>query len=137
MHAGEFSNILYAVIEVRWIGRPAERFAIAYQSEESLRTMIAAPSIIASGFFSSEEALAILLDRFTSVEKTPTSAAETTYNPTAKGDARELSTWQKRLGLTWFRTAAGHLLQQLTAALVIVVFSKSIFSASLRALIAG
>lgn len=137
MCAGDFSNILYAVIEVRWIGRPAERFAIAYQSEESLRNMIAAPSIIASGFYSREDALAILQDRFTSVDQSATSLAIAAYKPTTKGAARELASWQKRLGLTWVWTAARHLLQQLSAVFVIVLFSKSIFSASLRALITG
>ena len=54
----DFSNLRYAVIEARWSEGSPERFAIAYGNEESLRDVIAAPSIIAFGFASREEALA-------------------------------------------------------------------------------
>jgi hypothetical protein len=50
-------NARYAVIEARAEGRP-ERFVIAYPDESTLRDLLAASSIIASGFNSREAALA-------------------------------------------------------------------------------
>ena len=46
----------YAVIEARKADGPSERFVFAYSDEESLRDLIAKPSIIASGFASREQA---------------------------------------------------------------------------------
>ena len=48
----------YAVIEVRRTEGPSERLVCAYSSEESLRDLIAGPSIITCGFASREEAQA-------------------------------------------------------------------------------
>jgi hypothetical protein len=51
-------RVRYAVIEARRLeGRP-ERLVIAYPDEDTLRDLLAAPSIIASGFASREAALA-------------------------------------------------------------------------------
>ncbi len=99
--------------------------------------MIAAPSIMASGFFSSEDALAILQNPLPSIETTPASGAETADNPTAKVTPRERAVWQERLGLKRVQTAARSLLQHLTAVFLMVVFSGSIVSTAIRALIAG
>jgi hypothetical protein len=52
----ERSGVAYAVIEARWCEAPADRFAIAYREEESLRDLFAAQSIISVGFRSREEA---------------------------------------------------------------------------------
>jgi hypothetical protein len=46
------------MIEARRIEGPSERFVIVYPDEESLRDLIAEPSIIACGFTSHEEAQA-------------------------------------------------------------------------------
>jgi hypothetical protein len=51
------SGEAYAVIEVHWYEAPAERFAIAYCGEESLRDLFAARTIISVGFRSREEAV--------------------------------------------------------------------------------
>ena len=40
---------LYAAIEARYSDETAERFVIAYTCEQSLRKLLAAPSIVASG----------------------------------------------------------------------------------------
>ena len=40
---------LYAAIEARYSDETAERFVIAYTCEQSLRQLLAAPSIVASG----------------------------------------------------------------------------------------
>ena len=53
-----FSSARYAVIEALRTETGPERFVIAYPNEKSLRNVIAAPSIIAFGFASREEAIA-------------------------------------------------------------------------------
>jgi hypothetical protein len=54
----DFSSVQYAVIEALRTETGPERFVIAYPNERSLRDVIAAPSIIAFGFSSHEEAVA-------------------------------------------------------------------------------
>ena len=53
----DFSDVRYAVIEVLQTETGHERIVIAYPNEESLRDLIAAPSIVALGFASREEAV--------------------------------------------------------------------------------
>jgi len=50
----------YAVIEARSSQGSSERFVCTYGSEQSLRDLIAGPSIVACGFASRKEALANL-----------------------------------------------------------------------------
>jgi hypothetical protein len=50
-------NVRYAVIGVRQTETGPERIVIAYSSEESLRDLIAARSIVALGFASRDEAV--------------------------------------------------------------------------------
>jgi hypothetical protein len=57
----------YAVIEVRWIERPSERFVISYSDEKSLRDLIADPNILACGFASHSDAEAHIQDTTHSV----------------------------------------------------------------------
>ena len=47
---------LYAAIQTRCPDRPAERFVISYTSEQALRDLLAAPSIVATGYTSRERA---------------------------------------------------------------------------------
>jgi hypothetical protein len=54
----DFTGVQYAVIAGLRTETGPERLVIAYPNEESLRDLIAAPSIIAAGFSSHEEALA-------------------------------------------------------------------------------
>ena len=54
----EFSDVRYAVIEGPHTETGHERLVVAYPNEQSLRDLIAAPSIIAFGFSSREEAIA-------------------------------------------------------------------------------
>jgi len=53
----DFSDVRYAVIEVLQTETGHERIVIAYPNEESLRDLIAAPSIVAFGFATREEAV--------------------------------------------------------------------------------
>jgi hypothetical protein len=55
----ESSSERFAVIESRWTDRRPDRFVLAYHDEESLRELIAAPSIVAVGFNSREDAIRI------------------------------------------------------------------------------
>jgi hypothetical protein len=54
----DFSVVQYAVIEGLHTETGHERIVIAYPNEQSLRDLIAAPSIVAFGFSSREEAVA-------------------------------------------------------------------------------
>jgi hypothetical protein len=54
----DLSDVQYAVIEGLHTETGHERIVIAYPNEQSLRDLIAAPAIIASGFSSREEAVA-------------------------------------------------------------------------------
>src|SRR5580658_6954469 len=47
----------FAVIESRWTDRRPDRFVIEYRDEESLRELIATPSIVAIGFTSRVDAI--------------------------------------------------------------------------------
>lgn len=47
----------YAVIEAMQSEGGHERFAISYMNEQSLRTLLASPCIVGTGFLSREEAL--------------------------------------------------------------------------------
>lgn len=53
----DFSDVRYAVIEVLQTETGHERIVIAYPNEESLRDLIAAPSLVAFGFATREEAV--------------------------------------------------------------------------------
>jgi len=53
----DFPDVRYAVIEVLQTETGHERIVVAYQSEESLRDLIAAPSIVAFGLASRDEAV--------------------------------------------------------------------------------
>jgi len=54
----DFSDVQYAVIEGPHTETGHERLVIAYPNEQTLRDLIAAPSIVAFGFASREEAAA-------------------------------------------------------------------------------
>jgi hypothetical protein len=50
------SRTLYAAIQARCLNVPAERFVISYTSEQALRDLLAAASILASGCTTREDA---------------------------------------------------------------------------------
>jgi hypothetical protein len=57
-HNMKFSGVRYAVIEGPHTEAGHESIVVAYQTEQALRDLIAAPSIIAFGFSSRDKALA-------------------------------------------------------------------------------
>jgi hypothetical protein len=52
----DFARLRYAVIEALRTDADPERFVVAYRTEQALHNVIAAPCIVAFGFFSREEA---------------------------------------------------------------------------------
>jgi hypothetical protein len=84
------SEVRYAVIEGLHTETGPERFVIAYSNEGSLRGLIAAPSIIALGFSSRQEAAAISGFRF---------LADDAYQRVENTETRrQRLTWPERRG---------------------------------------
>ena len=129
------SNGRYAVIAGLRTETGHERLVIAYPNEESLRDLIAAPSIIAIGFSSREEAVA------GSSASAPTAVPyqripETTTGGEIENDQEELN-WARRRGET------GSTLRRLTrvfassysdvaATVIAIYFSRNAVSAVIR-----
>ena len=125
----------YAVIAGLRTETGPERFVIAYPNEESLRDLIAAPSILAAGFSSREEAVA---DSRASV------APAVGRQERLEGSASEETERRRREhGFAELRADRGSVFRKLArfivtsygeiAATVIIIFSsKSVVSAVLR-----
>jgi hypothetical protein len=123
----------YAVIEARRTGGPSERFLIAYPDEESLRELIAGPSIIACGFASRAEAQSnIDADLCTGDvwKETPTDRAEK--------HQRGILSAKRRLGAGFNLTQTGRivrgLLQAAVAGAILILYSRSVVSTVIRSL---
>ncbi|MFY9910077.1 MAG: hypothetical protein WCF22_24905 [Candidatus Sulfotelmatobacter sp.] len=140
MFESKSSNVRYAVIEARWIARPAERFVIEYRSEESLRDLIARPSIIGSGLVSREEALALSNDFFKVAPEAIRRTGTVCESKEDKGGSYSAHPGQAELGKRLFLKEIGkiplQLFHRLAAGFVLIVFSKSIFSMALRSFMA-
>jgi hypothetical protein len=126
----------YAVIEARRTEGPSERFVIAYPDEESLRELIAGPSIIACGFASREEALtSIDADLCTGAlwKRTPRNRAEK-YQ-------RGVLSAKRRLAAGFNVTQTGRmvcsLLQAAVAGAILILYSRNAVSAVIRSLVGG
>ncbi|HVH86271.1 MAG TPA: hypothetical protein VM912_06070 [Terriglobales bacterium] len=122
-----FPGLRYAVIEGLHTETGHERIVIAYPSEESLRDLIAAPSIVAFGFSSREEAVA------GSGACIPTAVAYQRMPEAVAG--RDTERHQQELGWAELRRETGSALRRLGRFLVtscsdvvtsaIVIFSSS------------
>ena len=126
----------YAVIEARRTEGPSERFVLAYPDEESLRDLIARPSIIACGFASREEAQANIDTDFCTAaawKKTPRDRTEK-YQPGVLAAKRHL-------GAAFNLTQAGGIVRFLHAAvagaILIFFYSRSTVSTVIRSFIGG
>ncbi|MGA8437544.1 MAG: hypothetical protein WB762_19195 [Candidatus Sulfotelmatobacter sp.] len=111
----------YAVIEARRTEGPSERSVIAYPDEESLRELIAGPSIIACGFASREEAQTNIdtdLSTVAARKKTPRDRAEK-YQ-------RNVLFAKRRLGAGFNLTQTGRIVRGFLQAAEAVSFSSSI-----------
>jgi len=126
----------YAVIEARRTQGPSERFVIAYPDEESLRELIAGPSIIACGFASRAEAQTnIDADLCTGGvwKETPRDGAEK-YQ-------RGVLSAKRRLGAGFNLKQTGRiirsLLQAAVAAAILILYSRNAVSTAIRSLAGG
>lgn len=129
-------NAQYAVIETRRTEGPSERFVIAYPDEESLRELIAGPSIIACGFASREDAQAnIDADFWTAAawKQTPRDRAEK-YQRGVLSAKWPLGTCFKlpRTG----RILRGFL-QTAVAGAILIFYSRNAVSAVIRSFVGG
>jgi hypothetical protein len=89
----------YAVTEARWTEGPSERFVIAYPDEESLRELIAGPSLIAWGFANREEAQANIDADFWMAEAWKRTSGGPTVDGAEKYQSGVLSA-KRRLGVS-------------------------------------
>jgi hypothetical protein len=126
----------YAVIEARRTEGPSERFVIAYPDEESLRELIAGPSIIACGFASREEAqVNVDADFWTAAawKQTPRDRAEKCQ--------RGVLSAKLRLGagfdLTQTRRIFRGFLQAAVAGAILIFYSRNAVSTIIRSFVGG
>jgi hypothetical protein len=130
----------YAVIEARRTEGPPERFVIAYPDEESLRELIAGPSIIACGFASREEAQAKIDANFWTVaawKQTPKRAAVDGIEKYRRG----VLSAKRRLGagfdLTHTRRIVHGFLQAAVAGAILIFYSRNTVSTAIRSFVVG
>ena len=126
----------YAVIEARCTEGPSERFVIAYRDEESLRELIAGPSIIACGFRSREEAQTHVDADFCTAaawKKTPRDRAEK-YQRGVLSAKRRLGA-----GLNPMQTArlVFGFLQAAVAGAIMILYSRNLVSTVIRSFVVG
>ena len=130
----------YAVIEARRTEGPSECFVIAYPDEESLRELIAGPSIIACGFASRAEAQAnIDADFWTAAAWERTCRGLTVVG--AKEYPRGALSVMRRIGVAFDLTHTGRIvhgfLRGAIAAAILIFYSKNTVSTVIRSLVAG
>ena len=127
----------YAVIALR-TEPPRERLVIAYPDEKTLRSAIAAPSIIALGYNSRDQAVADI-DRcalMTRALRRRSTAPPVGTNEKSPEETR-VAKWRlaHRYGLAWTQNFFGQILQHSVAAAIVFFYSKNILSATVRAFI--
>jgi hypothetical protein len=129
-------NAQYAMIEVRRTEGPSERLVIAYPDEESLRKLIAGPSIIACGFASREEAQ-------TSIDADFCTGAVWKETPRGRAEKyqRGVLSANRRLGAGFNLTQTGRivrsLLQAAVAWAILIFYSRNAVSTVIRSLVGG
>jgi len=129
------SNLRYALVEAHWSEGPAERFAIAYCNEQSLRDVIAAPSIVGFGFASREEALAGLAGCLPTatgskhMSRAPAVDGAKEYTRSVHSARRQVGNWLSHAE-AW--KTARRALQHATAVAIVVLYSSNMVSATIR-----
>lgn len=127
----------FAVISVRTPPH-CERLVIAYPDEKTLRDLLAKPSIVALGYSSREEAEAsICRCRTTAQPLRRKSMAMSVADRTQalKELVSNHPTAKDRFRLRKTQSAIRVVLQQTLAAVVVLIYSKNVLSAALRAFI--
>jgi hypothetical protein len=123
----------YAVIEAKWMERPAERFAIGYHSEDSLRELVVGSSIVGSGFISRQEALSLIPDSFRVGANVASSTDAAFGSKEQRGIAHGTAELQNRFTLQSIWMMPGELVHHIAAAFVLIACSKNVFSLAFRA----
>ena len=130
----------YAVIEARRTEGPSERFVIAYPDEESLRELIAGPSLIAWGFANREEAQANIDADFWTAEAWKRTSGGPSVDEAEKYQRGVLSA-KRRLGsgfnLTQTRRIVRAFLQAAVAGAIFVFYSRNAVSTAIRSFVIG
>jgi hypothetical protein len=122
------SGVRYAVIQASSKKHRPERLVIAYQDEDCLRDLIAAPSIFGLGFGSREEALANLKSSTSDAAPSKQKPRITAMFPASHANA-ELA---GGTGPVKHRKIPQSILQSALAAGVALVYSKHIVSVMIR-----
>ena len=130
----------YAVIEARRTEGPSECFVIAYPDEESLRDLIAGPSIIACGFATRKEAQAKVDAGFwTAAAWERTCRGLTVVG--AEEYPRGAFSVMRRIGAAFDLTHTGRIvhrfLRAAIAAAILIFYSRNAVSTVIRSLVAA
>lgn len=118
----------YAVIEFRGNEVLPEHFPIAYSDEESLRELIAAPSIIGTSLSSREAAAALISSNSSSVVDSKNSGDKLAFMREEDhcGSRSPRQRLRQRVGLTEIGRMACATLQHAVAAGVLMFYSRSV-----------
>ena len=122
------SDVRYAVIQASSDKDRPERLVIAYQDEDCLRDLVAAPSISGLGFASREEALANLNGFASDVSPSKQEPRITAMFHAAHTNVE----WAGGPGLVKHRTIPQSILQSVLAVVISLFYSKNIVSAMIR-----
>ena len=132
-------NAQYAVIEARRTEGPSERFVITYPDEESLRELIAGPSIIACGFASREEAQANIDADFWTAQAWKHSGGPTVDG--AEKYERGVLSAKRRLAAGFNMTETGRIvrgfLHAAVAGAIVIFYSRNAVSTVIRSFVGG
>jgi hypothetical protein len=130
----------YAVIEAHRTKGPPECFVIAYPDEESLRELIAGPSIIACGFASRKEAQTNIDADFWTAAAWKQTLSGPTVDGIEKYQRGALSA-KRRLGSSFNLTQTGRIvrgfLQAAVAGAILIFYSRNAVSTIIRSFVVG
>jgi hypothetical protein len=127
------SNLRYAVIQASSKHERPERLVIAYEDENCLRDLIAAPSIFGLGFLSREAAMANLEGN---TSGTASSKREPRITAMFHG-TQENRVLARSHGPVKHRGMPQHILRSALATVIVLLYSKNIVSVVIRMALGG
>jgi hypothetical protein len=129
----------YAVIEARWNDDSLERFVIAYrEGEGSLDKLLAAPSVIETGFSSREAAVAAIANCSSTGAASKTRSGKARFRLAQKRPPRNSASEAAaaiQLMLTEARRIAYATLQHAVAGCILLFYSRNAVGAAIRSLV--